>query len=276
MIDNSDSGQQIYSKIFHFTIGTQPSGKIDIKDDIKLVKAALLYADRVKLYSITSHFLMSMKLGDINDEQKLKYLERVVPFLTSKQDTRIFLNGFKRYKNILKNKYPSRSDRNYLIEVRKKISELWAIVKQKAIHMAEEAKFSCIEKAIRSGLVELHTFKKTNNDETAMDFITDCMIRASNSSLLDSTVPKMKKRDEQFIQEYWDGISNLVSDSTTYPLFDYMTSKLVETGIKEKKIKISESAINRGKHSGLAGHLLQNLPLFDQASIDEILDMLLK
>jgi hypothetical protein len=83
----------------------------------------------------------------------------------------------------------------------------------------------------------------------------------------------MSKRDDQIIREFVEGVCNAVSNGLTYPLFDKETGFLVKEQIQRQRIDPSESAIARGKHSGLAGHLLARLPSFDQVSINEILDI---
>ena len=50
---------------FHISIGTGPSdtslGKVTLEHDLRLVKAALLYADRVTLYSPAASFLLALQ-----------------------------------------------------------------------------------------------------------------------------------------------------------------------------------------------------------------------
>ena len=43
----------------HITIGTHPSWKLNLEQELRLLKAALLYGDHVRLYSLTSS-MMSM------------------------------------------------------------------------------------------------------------------------------------------------------------------------------------------------------------------------
>jgi hypothetical protein len=68
-------------------------------------------------------------------------------------------------------------------------------------------------------------------------------------------------------------LAEAISDSVTYPLFDELTGGLIRSGIQEGKIEVSELNIKRGRHARLAAHLLERLPLFDAAGMDEILDI---
>jgi hypothetical protein len=64
-----------------------------------------------------------------------------------------------------------------------------------------------------------------------------------------------------------------VSSGNTYPLFDAQAGGLVSAGVREGEIRVSEAGLVRGRHSGLAADLLERLPLFEQATVDEILDI---
>jgi hypothetical protein len=78
---------------------------------------------------------------------------------------------------------------------------------------------------------------------------------------------------DDIVNEFLDVVANSVSNGSTYPLFDEQTSGLVRAGIEEGKITVSDKGIDRSKHSRLAAHLFERLPLFDAASVDEILDI---
>ena len=99
------------------------------------------------------------------------------------------------------------------------------------------------------------------------------VVNASQSSQLSPHTEKMPKQDEQMLREFVESVCSTVSDGSTYPLFDHQTGLLVKEQIQEHNFEPSESAFGRGKHAGLAGHLLARLPSFDQASIDEIFDI---
>jgi hypothetical protein len=256
---------------FQITIGTHPSSKISLEQDVRLTKAALLYAGQVRLYSLTaSMMLMILKLGDINPRQQLRFMEMTIPFLASEEEARRTLTQLKRIKNL---RFKGRQGRVLLGQFEQLLAEQWTAVKEKAVEIAQEAGIRSIDRAVESGLLELHTFKGTDSIDRALEFATDCIASASGSPLLESRASAMSKRDNRMIREFVERISDAVSDGSTYPLFDVETSELVEASIREGKITVSKAGIERGKHSGLAGHLLQRLPLFEQASIDEILDI---
>jgi hypothetical protein len=78
---------------------------------------------------------------------------------------------------------------------------------------------------------------------------------------------------KEMVNAYLETVGNAVVSGETYPLFDDMTGNLVSTAIREGKIVPTDVSINRAKQIGLSSDLLRRLPLFDEASVDEILDI---
>ena len=73
--------QSVNDRNFHITIGAYPSGEISLESELPLVKAALLYADRVKLFSPKASMVeMISKLGEITHEQQLKAVTAKVAY----------------------------------------------------------------------------------------------------------------------------------------------------------------------------------------------------
>lgn len=240
---------------------------------VRLVKAALLYADRVRLYSLMSSMLsMVLRQRDFTPKQQLELVEMVAPHITSEKDAEQMLAFLREYKEGFPNR-PRWERRVLRKRFPKLLSKHWRSVKETAVSLAKEAKADSIECAVHSGILELHTFEGTDDDRTALEFIADCITTASKSPLLESRLPKTSERDARMLREFVDGVCNAVSDGSTHPLFDTETSELVRESIQKERIAVSEPDIDRGKNSGLAGHLLERLPLFDQASVDEILDI---
>ena len=73
--------------------------------------------------------------------------------------------------------------------------------------------------------------------------------------------------------EFYGQASAAVGDGKTYPLFDAPTARFVAAAEGLGFSEVSEAAAGRGRHAGLAGDLLRRLPLFEKASVSEILDI---
>ncbi|MDH4135789.1 MAG: hypothetical protein OEW09_03590, partial [Anaerolineae bacterium] len=153
----------------HITIGTHSSSKLSLEQELRLLKAALLYGDHVRLYSLTSSMMsMVLRQRDFTPKQQTQLLERVIPYLTSKKDARVLLKFLKEVKKKSQAKHLSRQDRALQTSFQQLLAEQWEAIKQKAIEIATDSGFDEIERAVQAGLLELHTFEGTDNDETVL------------------------------------------------------------------------------------------------------------
>lgn len=247
------------------SIGTHPVPEINLEQELRLVKAALLYADKIKLYSLNSLALMSMvQLGDLNTDEKLDFVELIAPHIASPEN-RDEISAF--FNKLRSSSYDRRTQRSIAHHVKPFVDASWKEIEQVTQQMADQARFHELKRAVDEGILQVHTFELFKNKESRLSFIVDCVIKAK------SPVVNTQQSTEPIISEFVETISQTISDFSTFPLFDHPTGRLIELGIKEDKISISDADINRGKQSGLAGNLLEQLPLFEQATIDEVIDI---
>ena len=78
---------------------------------------------------------------------------------------------------------------------------------------------------------------------------------------------------EDLIKEYIDVMSQAVAQGKSYPLLDDLTGNLIRAAIAEGKLEVPDVAVKRGRNVGLMSDLFGRLPLFDQASVQEVLDI---
>lgn len=78
---------------------------------------------------------------------------------------------------------------------------------------------------------------------------------------------------DKVIEEFFNVVSEAVTSGKTYPLFDDVTGGLVSAAIKENKLTPPDVSIGRAKNVGLSADLLSRLPLFDNASVSEVIDI---
>jgi hypothetical protein len=68
--------------LFHITIVAAPltaAGQVSLEHDLDMIKAALLYADRVKLCSPASSMMLQvLAIGQLKQKQQLELLESPV------------------------------------------------------------------------------------------------------------------------------------------------------------------------------------------------------
>jgi len=92
----------------HITVGTHPSKKGDLSVDLKLTKAAILYADSAELYSLTTSLLLAWDaIEDYDLGERATFLAKVMPFTSSSRDAKQFAKFIRQHKAELYN-HPSK------------------------------------------------------------------------------------------------------------------------------------------------------------------------
>jgi hypothetical protein len=231
------SDNQSSKDVFHITVGTSPQthGGINLQSELRLLKAALLYADRVKFCSLSSSLLISLlQLGQLSGEDIL----RVVAQGLNNPD----LDAALAFYDKLKRK--KRRNKQELITARQltaKLRNFQEEARSRLEKSARQAGIEHLEAAIKTGVVELQIFQ-------GADF-------------------------EQLTYEYFDAVSAAVLSGKTYPLFDDHTGELIQYAVREGRLKPSKVSVNRAKQVGLSSDLLHRLPLFDNTPVNEIIDI---
>lgn len=229
----------IMDDILHITVGVAPNGKLDLTNELRLLKAALLYADKVKLCSLTSQMAILLPfLGVLSDDDLLDLSLHTATILN--KDPEAFDATIKEYK-LLKNK--KRRNKNEILRfmhIKRQLDKTREEFKKVAERLLKEAKADGLFPALQSGLVDIQWFD-INKENVAEDYIY---------TVLDA-----------------------ILTSKTYPLLDDFSGNLIKLALEVGKIIPLRTTITKAKQASLSSGLFDKLPLFDEASVDEIIDI---
>ena len=254
----------------HFTIGTASTLKDsaerpDLATDLALVKAGLLYADRVRLVSIGSAMgARLLTLSDAPRDEKLRWLES---FFKSQlylwpREARGGLDMLERYRRLLQEQGATRlraPEHRELLHIRNALTGVWDRYEGEMSGFAMRAGAEAIVEARDSGLLELHQFSPG-------------MLEAM-SELTPQDTARKKALFDEITLEFFDLIAEATANGSTHPLFDELSAGFIRETSNLGVIAPSQSSVARGRHSGLASDLLGRLPLFEDATVGQVLDI---
>lgn len=252
--------QDMNQRGLHITVGALPvtnksalRPKVDMEDELRMVKAALLYADHAKLCSINASILMDMiSFEELSTKQRLDFLEKLGQTIPKYYDNPFMKELLGQYKQLRSKRY-SRKGRERLREFERELEEQWGEGKDAIESHVRSLDGYGLKQAVDLGLLEIHEF--TTQDD---------MIKRLAEDGVES---------RRLSKEYIEAVSATVADASTYPLFDEVTGDLIRDSIREGLMPVSDNDVARSKETGLAADLLERLPLFDEASISDILDI---
>jgi hypothetical protein len=255
---------------FHISVGVQPTDDLNLDKEIRMVKAAILYADKVKLYSLKVPSILAIsRFNDFPLNLRLEFFEKIIPYLSSGDSAQKLSTSLNDYKKIQHKKQLDIHELQLKNEFERKLEQNWKDIAEQTKKFVEESQIDQINSAIKAGVLELHEFRNSDNDSAALNLLIGSA--AATSALKAKEKGSKTDQDKAWIGEFVENISNSVSDDSTYPLLDNVTGNLMTAGLGSKMAKGPGFGIDRGKQTELARYLLERLPLFEKASVAEIL-----
>lgn len=244
--DSKKKITQIPKGIFHITIGVTPPENLELSlsNDLRMVKSALLYADKIKLCSFLSQVILNtLTLENLSIEKKISFFTPLIPLFNS-DPTQIqsMLTATKRYQSLVKKKHLNREELLFTKKFEKMLKVAWEQTIEMVGNIRQLPGASEIELAIKSGIVEVHDFGK--NPQAG-----------------------------DIVNEYVNIVADAFNTTSTYPLLDASTTNLLHLGKQANVITLQETTQIKGKQVTLASNLFERLPTFEMLTTDEILDV---
>jgi hypothetical protein len=141
--------------------------------------------------------------------------------------------------------------------VAERVKELDAMV----LDQHKAAGIEGFREAVRSGRLESHPFRKTSAEA-----LVEAALRGGGNLLHGVDL-------KDVLDEYIDQVSEAIESGSTYPVLDDLTGDFVAEAVRAGLINPSESSTASSRYGGNAADLLRRLPLFETASLSEVLDV---
>ena len=255
----------------HFTVGslrftTQGPSGVDFREELGLLKAALLYADRVRLVSVGGSTVASLDdLSRMPPLPKLNLIRNLLPLMQPNASTEHLRETHRIIEAMCQSlrkggRGRGLSDDERLL-LRRMDKDMWDPVRNLVEGALDEWGAVAFKVALRSGLVEVRPFAVTTPEE---------LIKMG----LDAESRSTESYSDEAYEEYRRTILKAVGDENTYPLFDDLTGgDIVSRAVRQGVIRPSSADKRRGKHGGLSGDLLRRLPMFEKATVSQVLEI---
>jgi hypothetical protein len=226
-------------------IGTSPGG-LSLAADTRLSKAALLYADRVILYSPSAVMLASAEaLGELDNSGMVAFLRAIAPSLEGGSTT---LRACDEYELLQRKRHRSRAEIIATIKFEQILRHAVRDLGDAGANLVQQAGGTELAVAIAAGVVEI-------------------------DPLLDPVVDSRSDVPDELLHAYTRKLDSLLWDPRVYPLFDDATGDLVRSHVAEGLFKLSAGANRRGKQAATAAAFVARMPALPHASMTDVLDI---
>lgn len=229
---------------FDFTIAVQPS-LTNIDRELQYIKSALLYADKIVLISPMAYMYTQLTTGgaDFDERRILKLLKWALP-MCQEREPETYREGIvvvEQLSQLMYSKQYKAIPMLKKIELRNQLKGFMKEMDASFLEVMGESQTAELNLLLKSGKLVLQKFEHNLAD------VKGC------------------------VSEYFSFLTKSVKSSI--PLFDEASNDLMRVAMNSKIISLSESEKRKITHAGLSDNLIQRLPSFDTASVDEIIDI---
>jgi hypothetical protein len=133
-------------------------GGVSLAHDLCLVKAAILYADQVTLYSPAASYLLSLnRIKDLGLAEQVEIHEYLAPYLTTDPEELSRLrDSLRAYVAIQRKKYVSREEREFIRTMETALN--WGHILETVERQARESQVTELVQAIKARRLHVHDF----------------------------------------------------------------------------------------------------------------------
>jgi hypothetical protein len=247
----------------------------DLRGAARLIKPALLYADRVTVYSPAASLLSAVAdLGRVTDPRRQLFvtlqLARDVPQLAHElnvpdetlEQLKAFLAIDPRLVRRIGAAHGGKEQIDQLYEHLGSLGSIWQDQMPQAIDKVKETLGADeLLVAVQAGAVKVADLGTTSTSQV----VTDALRYATGTSARDTV--------DDLILGFTARIVEMLGEHRTFPLLDAQSSGLVRALEREAGVTPSPQALERGAEVTSAASFMGYLPYFPELSIDEVLDL---
>ena len=227
-----------------FTVAVVPTRQ-DLVNEMKHIKSALLYADKINLISPLAYafILLADEKHSKDERAALNLIKQSLPIIQA-VDTSVYddyLLKLKDFEIVNDKRYKNSTPFSKRYKQRIILQNMASQIRTDFMAKMGETQSNELNILIKKGKVTIESFDSLRFDQDA------------------------------HIYEYLNKLkSSLIS---SYPLFDKTSNDLIESAVKNHIVTLSEINKRQLKYAGTTDNLIQRLPSFEQAPVDEILDI---
>jgi hypothetical protein len=250
---------------FHISIGTSNAMALDMEHDLRLLRTALLYADKVKLCSYSASYLYALYGYATSPDGFLDAMEAGALLIRDHTKKAIELQKIEYYRRLLRKKRRSREELVALSQLRIRGAALQNQLKEQYPTLTNRADFEGMRSAVRSNILDLHAYQYLSFEALAQE-------KHKEEDLAKLAIEPPTSNEDAY-KEFVEVLSEVLKNTSTYPLFDDNAGLLAAKGLDESPAGISPIRLAQAKHSATAANMLERLPDFGLTPIDSILDI---
>jgi hypothetical protein len=254
---------------FRMVVAANPGSSISVAPELDLLKAALLYGDKVTLLSpVTTMFLRVEGLQRFSPREQIELMRRVAPILMPAEEVPAFQSGIEEVDDFLRSTARGGSVGQQLLRagLLQKFAPIQRMLSEAVQEITDDAGIDQLARARAKGLLQI----ESADPGDAMDLLVSCILSAK---LAESGERNEDSHMDRIVETFVDKLSKHLSSGREYLIFDEPIANLTEAAIREGLFTPAKGPAGRCAQAMTASGLMGRLPTFPTATVDEVIDI---
>lgn len=254
---------------FLMLIAANPGSSVTAPPELNLLKAALLYGDKVTLLSpVMTMFLRLEGLQKFSPREQIELMRRLAPILMPAEDVPAFQDGIAEVDDFLRSTARGGSAGKQLLRagLLQKFAPVQRTLAEAVQEITDDAGIAQLARARAKGLVQI----ESADPGDSMDLLVSCILSAK---LAQSDEQNEDSHTDRIVETFVDMLSKHLSSGRQYLIFDEPIANLTEAAIREGLFTPAKGPAGRCAQAMTASGLMGRMPTFPTATVDEVIDI---
>lgn len=265
----ADASEQRQGWPLPLVVAANPGSSVTIVPELHLLKAALLYGDKVTVLSpVTTMFLRVEGLQKFSPREQIELMRRVAPILMPSEDVQAFQDGIAGVDDFLRSTARGGSAGQQLLRagLLQQFAPVQRMLSEAVQEIKDDAGIDQLARARARGLLQI----ESADPGDTMDLLVSCILSAK---LAQSGEQNEDSHTDRIVETFVDKLSKHFSSGREYLIFDEPIANLTEAAIREGLFTPAKGPAGRCAQAMTASRLMGRLPTFPPATVDEVIDI---
>jgi hypothetical protein len=250
-------------------VAANAGSEITVAPELDLVKASLLYGDKVTIISpVTTMLLRVEGLGRFSPRQQIELMRRVAPVLVPAGQIAELERGLAQMDDFLRTSARGGAFGDQLLRagLLQHFQPVQRVLSDAVQELARNAGIDQLATARAKGLVQI----ENADPGDAMDLLVGCILSAKHAGTGER---QDDLHTDRIVGTFVEKLSRHLSSGREYLMFDEPVANLTEAAIREGLFTPARGPAGRCAQAMTASALMGRLPTFPNATVDEVLDI---
>jgi hypothetical protein len=250
-------------------VAANPGSSVTVAPELDLLKAALLYGDKVTVLSpVTTMFLRMEELQRFSHREQIELMRRVAPILRPAEEVPAFQAGIEEIDDVLHSTARGGSGGQRLLRagLLQRFAPVQEMLSESVRQITHQAGIDQLARARAMGLLHIESADRGD----AMELLVSCIISAK---LAQSGKRNEDCHTDRIVETFVDRLSRHLSLGREYLIFDEPIANLTDAAIREGLFNPAKGPAGRCAQAMTASGMVGRLPTFPTATLDEVIDI---